>query len=256
MPQSGPKSGSTSCLTGPWAKACQCQNASSVASGQKRVRSKRRRSAVQDPERRSMSGYRRCRRRWMGNSPRRAEGRLRGIAPSVVGHGGKLQNQLSGGYRISGATTKESIRPISSPPTPIPSAVDPHTVEQARCRASRWSASLYERPGRPVPCLLGLSWVDGGRDGSSPPPHPTGRHPRAAPPPSRSRSAPAGGMSVREREPRRRLGARLMPSGLSHSQGRASAQRARSGPKAGASRGAEPGSPPGGAERGAGCLMK
>ncbi|RSS89975.1 hypothetical protein EF903_13205 [Streptomyces sp. WAC05292] len=32
-------------------------------------------------------------------------------------------------------------------------------------------------------------------------------------------------------------------------QGRASAQRARSGPKAGASRGAEPGSPPGGAER-------
>lgn len=44
-------------------------------------------------------------------------------------------------------------------------------------------------------------------------------------------------------------GVRLMPLGLSHSQGRASAQRARSGPKAGASRGAEPGSPPGGAER-------
>ena len=42
------------------------------------------------------------------------------------------------------------------PPTPIPSAVDPHTVEQARCRASRWSAQLDERPGRPVPCLLGL----------------------------------------------------------------------------------------------------
>lgn len=57
-------------------------------------------------------------------------------------------------------------RPMYSP-TPIPSAVDPHV-----CGAS------------PVPCLLGLSWGDGGRDGSSPPPHPTAgtsARPRADP---------------------------------------------------------------------------
>lgn len=40
-----------------------------------------------------------------------------------------------------------------------------------------------------------------------------------------------------------------MPLGLPVLQGRASAQRGRSGPKAGASPRAEPGSPPGGAER-------
>jgi hypothetical protein len=44
---------------GPWARTFPCRNASSVASGRKRVRSGRRRAAVQDPERRSMSGYRR-----------------------------------------------------------------------------------------------------------------------------------------------------------------------------------------------------
>lgn len=81
-------------------------------------------------------------------------------------------------------------------PSRLPST---HThVERTRCRASRWSAPLYERPGRPVPCLLGLSWVDGRRDGSSPPQPSTGRHPRTAPRPSRSQSAPAGGMSVTE----------------------------------------------------------
>lgn len=32
--------------------------------------------------------------------------------------------------------------------------------------ASRWSAPLYERPGRHGPRLLGFAWVDGGRDGS------------------------------------------------------------------------------------------
>ena len=50
----------------------------------------------------------------------------------------------------------------------IPSAVDPHTVERAWSVASRWSAPLYERPGRHGPRLLGSAWVDGGRDGSSP----------------------------------------------------------------------------------------
>lgn len=37
---------------------------------------------------------------------------------------------------------------VSPPPTPapIPSAFDPHTVERAWFRASRWSAPLYERP--------------------------------------------------------------------------------------------------------------
>lgn len=53
-------------------------------------------------------------------------------------------------------------------PAPIPSAVDPHTVERAWFMASRWSAPLYERPGRPGPRLLGSAWVGGGRDGSSP----------------------------------------------------------------------------------------
>ncbi|MEU0586265.1 hypothetical protein ABZ337_21710, partial [Streptomyces sp. NPDC006132] len=52
-------------------------------------------------------------------------------------------------------------------PAPIPYAVDPHTVEQAWFMASRWSAPLYERPGRHGPRLLGSAWVDGVRDGSS-----------------------------------------------------------------------------------------
>jgi len=30
-------------------------------------------------------------------------------------------------------------------PAPVPSAVDPHTVERAWFLASRWSAPLYER---------------------------------------------------------------------------------------------------------------
>lgn len=49
------------------------------------------------------------------------------------------------------------------PPASIPSAVDPHTVERAWFMASRWSAPLYERPGRHGPRLLGLpgSTVDG-----------------------------------------------------------------------------------------------
>lgn len=51
-------------------------------------------------------------------------------------------------------------------PAPIPSAVDPHAVERAWSMASRWSAPLYERPGRHGPRLLGFAWVDGGRDGS------------------------------------------------------------------------------------------
>lgn len=77
-------------------------------------------------------------------------------------------------------------------PSRLPST---HTyVERARALASRWSAPLYERPGRQGPCLLGLSWIDGRRDGSSPPQHPTAgtrprspRHPGAgAPPPEAS----------------------------------------------------------------------
>ena len=61
-------------------------------------------------------------------------------------------------------------RHLSPPLTsaPIPSAVDPHTVERAWFLASRWSAPLYERPGRQGPRLLGSAWVDGRRDGSSP----------------------------------------------------------------------------------------
>jgi integrase len=47
----------------------------------------------------------------------------------------------------------------------IPSAVDPHIVERAGPRASRWSARLDERPWRPGAGLLGFAWVDGGRDG-------------------------------------------------------------------------------------------
>lgn len=54
-----------------------------------------------------MNGYRR-RLQWrIGRSPRRADGRLRGIAPSVVGHGGKLQNHASGGHRVSGGRSPE-----------------------------------------------------------------------------------------------------------------------------------------------------
>jgi hypothetical protein len=58
---------------------------------------------------------------------------------------------------------------LNPPPTSasIPSAVGPHIVERAWFMASRWSAPLYERPGRHEPRLLGSAWVDGGRDGST-----------------------------------------------------------------------------------------
>jgi hypothetical protein len=133
-----------------------------------------------------------------------------------------------------------------SPPAPIPSAVDPHTVERAWFRASRWSAPLYERPGRPGPRLLGSAWVDGGRDGStlSTPLRARGRRRRPLHP-GAGRS-PAGGIVL----DRGLLCAVLAswPPALSTC-GRASAQRGRSGPKAGAAPGAAPGSAPGGAER-------
>ncbi|BAC71705.1 hypothetical protein SAVERM_3993 [Streptomyces avermitilis MA-4680 = NBRC 14893] len=75
-------------------------------------------------------------------------------------------------------------------PAPIPYAVDPHTVEQAWFMASRWSAPLYERPGRHGPRLLGSAWVDGVRDGSHPTHAPTDPQPGTAPPLSRCRPIP------------------------------------------------------------------
>jgi hypothetical protein len=77
---------------------------------------------------------------------------------------------------------------------------------------------------------------------------PHGRHPPAVPPPSRSLSAPAGGMSFTAVTVMR-----YSPcSPALFCRGRASAQRARSGPKAGAQRDAEPGARP--AERSAAGL--
>jgi hypothetical protein len=148
-------------------------------------------------------------------------------------------------------TVPPCLNPLLTP-APIPSAVDPHTVERAWFMASRWSAPLYERPGRHGPRLLGFAWVDGGRDGSPP------RSPRCARglerrpfPPGAGRS-PAGGI-VLDRGPKS-SGARLMTSGPIHC-GRASAQSGRSGPEAGAAPRAEPGARP--AERSAaGCLMR
>ncbi len=49
-------------------------------------------------------------------------------------------------------------------PAPIPSAVAPRaarTAERTWSTVSRWSASPYGRPGRPVPCPLGSAWGDG-----------------------------------------------------------------------------------------------
>lgn len=54
-----------------------------------------------------MNGYRRRLQGRIARSPRRADGRLRGIAPSVVGHGGKLQNHASGGHCVSGGRSPE-----------------------------------------------------------------------------------------------------------------------------------------------------
>jgi hypothetical protein len=131
-------------------------------------------------------------------------------------------------------------------PAPIPSAVDPHTVERAWFRASRWSAPLYERPGRPGPRLLGSAWVDGGRDGSTPrTPLPACGRRRRPLHPGAGRS-PAGGIVCDRRSLCAVLASWPPAQPIS---GRASAQRGRSGPKAGAAPGAEPGSAPGGAER-------
>lgn len=72
--------------------------------------------------------------------------------------------------------------------------------------------------------------------------HESMRHPRTAPLPSRSLSAPAGGMSLA------RGSVSTHALGPIHC-GRASAAAATSGPKAGARERPEPGSAPGGAER-------
>ncbi|KAF2778914.1 hypothetical protein STPH1_3576 [Streptomyces sp. OM5714] len=144
----------------------------------------------------------------------------------------------------------EPPQPTTSP-APIPSAVDPHTVERAWFRASRWSAPLYERPGRPGPRLLGSAWVDGGRDGSTPRTPQRARGRRRRPLHPGAGRSPAGGI-VLDRAPCYAVIDSWLPA-LSTC-GRASAQRGRSGPKAGAAPGAEPGSAPGGAERSRGLM--
>ncbi len=95
-----------------------------------------------------------------------------------------------------GTSTPLRNAPHLNPPltrAPIPYAVGPHTVGRAWFMASRWSAPLYERPGRHGPRLHGSAWVDGRRDGSTLAHATARRHSRTAPPPSRSLSAPAGG---------------------------------------------------------------
>lgn len=65
--------------------------------------------------------------------------------------------------------------PPSRPPTAIPSAADPHTVERARARATRWSALPDVRPCRPGPGLLGSPGSVAGGMASHP------NHPRPQP---------------------------------------------------------------------------
>lgn len=79
------------------------------------------------------------------------------------------------------------------PPAPIPSAVDPHTVERAWALASKWSAPLNEDLDARGHARSTLSGPMAGRMGA-PPAHATPRpHSQTAPHPSRSLSAPAGG---------------------------------------------------------------
>ncbi|MFG2636228.1 tyrosine-type recombinase/integrase [Streptomyces sp. NPDC048362] len=77
--------------------------------------------------------------------------------------------------RESGRTAAADDRPDPTTHPELPSRPpSTHTtVERAWSMASRWSAPLYERPGRQGPRLLGSAWVDGGRDGSSPRTPPT-----------------------------------------------------------------------------------
>jgi hypothetical protein len=130
-------------------------------------------------------------------------------------------------------------------PAPIPSAFGPHIVERAWFMASRWSAPLYERPGRHGPRLLGSAWVEGGRDGSPRRSPRSGRHSRRVPRPSRSLSAPAGGMSCAFRFPSSRLSRSSCATGVA-------------GAQSGAETGAQgPGGEPGSARRAErGALMK
>ncbi|CAM5726784.1 hypothetical protein STENM223S_07037 [Streptomyces tendae] len=104
----------------------------------------------------------------------RDDGRRKGAA--ATGKGERVRHRLM---------TASGLHPLLVPPpspTPIPSAVDPHTVERAWPLASRWSAPLYERPGRQGSRLLGSAWVDGRRDGELPAPATLGRHSPAARP--------------------------------------------------------------------------
>lgn len=64
--------------------------------------------------------------------------RIPGIVQLIVlGGGAVLVSSL--------ASTCQPSHSHHSPPAPIPSAVDPRTVERAWPLASRWSAPLYER---------------------------------------------------------------------------------------------------------------
>lgn len=129
----------------------------------------------------------------------------------------------------------------------LPSRPPPtHThVERAWSMASRWSALLYERPGRHGPRLLGFAWVDGGRDGSPPRATP-GPEPQTVPLPSRCRPIPRRRHCL-DRGPLYAVLDSWPPVLSTH--GRASVQRGRSGPEAGAAPAAEPGARP--AERSA-----
>ena len=89
------------------------------------------------------------------------------------------------------------IAPQGPQPSPLPSRLpSSHTSEGRACpQVSRGSAQLDERPGHQGARLLGSVWDDGIRDGSHPPSPSTSGCPPTGPWPSRSRSAPAGGMN-------------------------------------------------------------
>jgi hypothetical protein len=125
----------------------------------------------------------------------------------LVHHSSSHDKQASRGLILQGFHPQ----PFMAQPPAIPSAVDPHTVERACPRVTRWSALPDERPWHPGPGLLGSAWVVGGRDG----------------PPSQKPEEPPPEASFRPRRPRRDWPARRPMPALAPPAGRARPAAAR-----------------------------
>src|SRR5690242_6461077 len=87
-----------------------------------------------------------------------------------------------------------ALQPWNPPTTPIPSAVGPHSCGAGVVQGVKVERATVRTTLTPWAATARLARVDGSRDGSTPHPPTTNSRSPAGPGPSRSRSAPAGGI--------------------------------------------------------------